>query len=158
MERVKIIRGGNMLRITDLSKLKITNIKGWRINFRYEGLLYSLNEFSDGCEYIIELWCRDTKECIHSEYGSLYLPTYIHIPSNSRLTKPLIYSHIDKEFLVERLYTHGFISEAPKKIMKGVTESKIRDIDFQIKELETKMEILKNMKDVLNNRLSDEFQ
>lgn len=142
-----------MLRITDLTKLKITNIKGWRINFRYDGLLYSLNEFSDGFEEVVELRCRDTKEHIHSEYGSLYLPTYIHIPYDTYFGKPLIYSHVDKEFLVERLYTHGFILEAPKEIMKNVAESKIYDINLRMKILEEELKSLKDKKAKLESEL-----
>lgn len=65
-----------MLEIKDLDKLKITRVRNWRINFRYDGVLYSLNCHEDGYDSSIVLTNRDTMEYIFSEYGNLYVNHY----------------------------------------------------------------------------------
>ena len=49
-------------------KFKITKVRDWRINFRYDGTLYSLNEHSEDFDFGSHVTLRnmDTREEIHS--------------------------------------------------------------------------------------------
>lgn len=98
-----------MLKITDINKLKITNVRDWRINFKYDGVQYSLNCHEDGFESITNLTNWDTKEVVCSEYGNLYVHKYIKVSTYYNYNKPLIYSHIDKKHFIKMLHKNGFV-------------------------------------------------
>ena len=68
-----------MLKITDINKLKITKVRDWRINFKYDGVQYSLNCHEDGGDSITNLTNWDTKKVVCSEYGNLYVHNYIKV-------------------------------------------------------------------------------
>ena len=90
-----------MLQIVDLAKLRFTKIRYYRINFRYDGILYSLNSHEDGGDYSLILWNRDSYDIVVSNYDYLRLSEYIKTDYGRR--KSLIYSHINKEYFAEAI-------------------------------------------------------
>ena len=144
-----------MLEIKDLDKLKITRVRDWRINFRYDGVLYSLNCHSDGYESYVALTNRDKMEDVWDDYGDLYIKHYIKVKYND-YDKPCIYSHIDKEYFVKKLYKDGII-KAPEHIQKEIQKETIKDklirMSNNIKTKELEIEIIKS--DM--NKLLDEY-
>ena len=141
-----------MLEIKDLDKLKITRVRDWRINFRYDGVLYSLNCHEDGYDSSIVLTNRDTMEYIFSEYGNLYVNHYIRAKYND-YNKPCIYSHIDKEYFVKELHTNG-IAKAPIYIQKEIIKDKLIRMNNNIKVKEFEIENIKlDMDKLLNEYL-----
>lgn len=141
-----------MLEIKDLDKLKITRVRNWRINFRYDGVLYSLNCHEDGYDSSIVLTNRDTMEYIFSEYGNLYVNHYIRVKYDN-YNKPCIYSHIDKEYFVKELHTNG-IAKAPIYIQKEIIKDKLIRMNNNIKVKEFEIENIKlDMDKLLNEYL-----
>ena len=141
-----------MLEIKDLDKLKITRVRDWRINFRYDGVLYSLNCHEDGYDSSIVLTNRDTMEYIFSEYGNLYVDHYIRVNYNN-YNKPYIYSHIDKEYFVKELHKNG-IAKAPIYIQKEIIKDKLIRMNNSIKAKEFEIENIKlDMDKLLNEYL-----
>lgn len=114
-----------MLKIDNINKLKFTKIRDWRINFKYNNVQYSLNGVDD-CESIIRLINLDTREEVSSIYGNLYSYNYIKAEKYDNYNKPLIYSHIDKLYFVERLYEFGLI-DCNKQIKNNVDKRVLKD-------------------------------
>lgn len=84
--------------------LKFTKIRDHRINFRYKGTLYSLNEHNFYGEYCITLCNRDTEEVIAGEWGWLDIDDFIRKrPYLGTINRSTPYSHIDKEHFVKKL-------------------------------------------------------
>ena len=100
-----------MLTISDRSKLKIIKVRPWRINFIYDGLHYSLNDHSDCGESVTRLVCKETDDVLWSDYCSLYINDYIKVGYND-YKKPLVYSHIDIDFFIDKLIEDGIIKIA----------------------------------------------
>ena len=96
------------LKITDLSKLKITKIRYDKIHFKYDGQRY----------FVIAHWdCGDSwyslykKDCIDGYWKVELLTTsgwtgasidYL-LDKKSRTKRNIIYSHIDKKYFVNKL-------------------------------------------------------
>lgn len=135
------------LYINDLNKLKITRVRDWRINFKYDNVLYSFNCHEDGSDSSTVLINWDTKEVIKGQYGNLYVNNYIKVNYNN-YNKPTIYSHIDKEYFVKQLYKNGFVM-CGKKIHNEVIQDKIyalkNDIINLEREIEEKKQSIKQM-------------
>lgn len=132
-----------MLYIKDLNKLKITRIRDWRINFKYDDILYSLNCHEDGCDTIVALNNRDNGDCVHSEYENLYVDNYIRVNYNA-YNKPVIYSHIDKKYFVKQLYKNGFVL-CNNEIKNQVIEDKINFLKKDINDLQILIECKKKL-------------
>ena len=88
----------------DTNLLKITKIRGYRINFRYDNILFSLNEYTDGCEYSLSLKNKETNEMLAYEYTSLDLKEYIKMKykDNSHI-QHMTYRYIDKEYFMYKI-------------------------------------------------------
>lgn len=114
-----------MLKINDVNKLKITKIRDWRINFKYNDVQYSLNYIND-CESVIRLINLDTKEDISSIYDSLNTSHYIKMRTYDGYNKPCVYSHIDKLYFVKCLCEKGF-AESDEEINENVDISILND-------------------------------
>lgn len=123
-----------MLFIKDINKLKITRVRDWRVNFKYDGVQYSLNCHEDGGESITRLTNWDTKQVITYEYGNLIVSDYIKVLTYNNYDKPLIYSHIDKVNFVKALY-----------------KNKIINVEDNIKYEITKEDLIKKMKQSIEN-------
>ncbi len=91
-----------MFNINNLESLKFTKIREYRINFRYKGILYSLNEHSEGYESILRLTNRDTDEIIAEDWDYLIINRYIKVNYNN-YNKPIIYKHIDKKYFINMI-------------------------------------------------------
>ena len=103
-----------MFKIEDANKLKFTKIRYERINFKYDGVQYSLNLHRDGGDYVLVLWDRSNGNYIMTyDYESMDLSDYISISYNKTLNKPIIYSHIDKEHFKDKL--NNFITGSGKE-------------------------------------------
>ena len=138
-----------MLKITNLSLLKITKVKDWAIFFDYDDKHYLLHENNSGETYH-ELYERKL-----NKYGG-YKLEYISskISNNSligeyiRKRKPIVYSQINKELFIYYLTKNDFISshfdtivedqrrqreELEKEIL--LYENKIREIREKIRNI-----------------------
>lgn len=92
-------------------ELNFTKIRDHRINFRYKGTLYSLNEHNDYGDYSVTLCNRDTKEIIANEWGWLSIDDFIRTTIGSKIiNRSTPYSHIDKRYFVKKLIK--WLSEA----------------------------------------------
>lgn len=140
-----------MLEIKDLDKLKITRVRDWRINFRYDGVLYSLNCHDDGYESYVALTNRDTMEDVWGDYGVLCVKRYIKVKYND-YNKPCVYSHIDKKHFVKKLHENG-VAKAPEHIQKEIIKDRLIRMSNNIKAKELEIEIIKS--DM--NKLLDEY-
>ena len=88
----------------DTDLLKITKIRGYRINFRYDNILFSLNEYTDGCEYSLSLKNKETNKTLACEYTSLDLKEYIKMKyKNNSHIQHMTYSYIDKEYFIHKI-------------------------------------------------------
>lgn len=103
-----------MLKINDLSKLKITSIKNV-IHFKYDNEFYFIHENSDYTR-TIAIYKGRTKyktECIKSKYGSII--NLIKYKNNKK-----VLSAIDKVNFVEKLYSAGLIDTDNTEIKTSV--------------------------------------
>lgn len=99
-----------IINLNNLDNLKITRIRDWRINFKYNEVLYSLNQHdSMEYEYWIELKNRDTRKLVKEQHGLLDLSAYVRYKGWSNNNKNFIYSYIDKEYFVKQLHENGFV-------------------------------------------------
>lgn len=78
---------------TDPSKLKITKATWYRVNFKYDGILYSIGHNED----IAFIRRMSDKRIIHSWYCWHYNPLDICKVNG----KKMVYSHIDKKYFLE---------------------------------------------------------
>jgi hypothetical protein len=139
--------------IKDLTKFKITKIRDYRINFRYEGILYSLNVFTDGCEDTIGLVNRETGEICGYTYERINLKKLIR--TNYYTNSNIVYAHVDKEYLVKEMAHLKLIKcETPNK---KFLETEIKKIEFMIKFEENKIENLKEKLIELNTEYEQYF-
>lgn len=84
--------------------LKITKIREHRINFRYDGVLFTLNEHCDCFEYVLRLKEKETGKILISSSDSLNIRKYIKMKyKNDYNEQRIVYSHIDKEYFINRL-------------------------------------------------------
>lgn len=102
-----------MFQITDINELKITKIRHHRINFRYNNILYSLNLHEDGGDHYLTLWKNYGDEnisivasdCYYTDIAGIFL----RVPYYRGCKAPWIYSHVDKQFLADKL--NWFVKE-----------------------------------------------
>ena len=63
--------------IENTRELEITKVRYFRINFKYRGKLYTLNEHSDGYESILRLTEKCSDACLVSVWGGFNVSEYI---------------------------------------------------------------------------------
>lgn len=129
----------NIPSITDLSKLKITKVKQWAINFDYEDKHYFIHgryEYGEGSG-------QDFYERILDENGHYEL---IHITSkwfeednlpvyyikNYHKFRNYVYNQIDKDFFVKQLTKIGFADSDFVEVVKKEKKT-IDDLKEEIK-------------------------
>lgn len=144
-----------MIKITDLSLLKITKVKNWSINFDYDGIHYLLH----GCSECGEASWQDLYERTLDENGhyelkhlrrKMYSEEYVVYDYIKKQNgKNIVYKNIDKEFFAYKLTKRGFatglmenrVSEEQKKIQK--VEKQIKKYEERIRELRNSIRDLK---------------
>lgn len=133
-----------ILKITDLTKLKFTKVKGWKVYFDYEDQHYMLLDDSDEDAHL-SLYRRKidngkvTVTWLNGKVTSLNVYSIIKDISKRRPTN-LVYANIDREYFVKKLVELGFT--------KGLFEKEYENKQNQ--ELKIKEEIAR-----LNTRLLD---
>lgn len=94
-------------------KLKITLTRYWRINFRYNNKLYSLQECCEDSEYFVDfkIFKEGKWEYITSvEYMDIYDMHIIKYKfERSFYINNIIYKHIDKYHFLKTLHKFGLI-------------------------------------------------
>lgn len=152
----------NKLNIQDLSKLKITTVKQWCINFTYDGEQYFLHyEYEDG-ESSMSLhhklngrkseWIGGkafTNNCI--DYIKLKYGLNKYKYSNESKWN-IVYSQIDKEYFVLKLTYDGFIDSCYGSECKKIKERNEQN-NKKIKQLEE--EIYKLRQENRNLKVGD---
>lgn len=98
--------------IDDIDRLRITLVREDRVNFRYDGILYSIqNNMWDGEDGV------DIKKNINGKYKyvaslggeSLKTSDICRLNNGKKFKNNVIYNHIDKGYFVRKLYNYGFI-------------------------------------------------
>lgn len=98
--------------IDDIDRLRITLVREDRVNFRYDGILYSIqNNMWDGEDGI------NIKKNINGKFKyvaylggeSLKTSDICRLNNGKKFKNNVIYSHIDKGYFVRKLYNYGFI-------------------------------------------------
>ena len=98
--------------VDDIDRLRITLVREDRVNFRYDGILYSIqNNMWDGEDGV------DIKKNINGKYKyvaslggeSLKTSDICRLNNGKEFKNNVIYSHIDKGYFIRKLYNYGFI-------------------------------------------------
>lgn len=98
--------------VDDIDRLRITLVREDRVNFRYDGILYSIqNNMWDGEDGV------DIKKNINGKYKyvaslggeSLKTSDICRLNNGKKFKNNVIYNHIDKGYFVRKLYNYGFI-------------------------------------------------
>ena len=98
--------------VDDINRLRITLVREDRFNFRYDGILYSIqNNMWDGEDGV------DIKKNINGKYKyvaslggeSLKTSDICRLNNGKEFKNNVIYSHIDKGYFIRKLYNYGFI-------------------------------------------------
>lgn len=137
------------IKIEDLTKLKITKVKPWKIMFSYGDTVYMLLDDSDEERHLslLKQVERDSKKVFSYINGrvTVYTPMDFIKDISRRKFKNLdtfTYSNLDKEHFVKKLVELGFSSglhEAEylrKEAEINKLRLKIKDIESQIADLE----------------------
>lgn len=130
------------------NKLKITLIRNWRINFRYNNQLYSLQYNDDDYEDTIYLNIFKDNEwiTINSQLGSLYNKNLITMHNNEKFKRNVVYSHIDKQHFLKELHEYGFIYAGDKIELKKLNSELKQNLEYaKYIEKEYREEMLKNL-------------
>lgn len=132
------------IKITDLTKLKITKVTDWKVYFDYEGQHYMLIEDSDEDAHL-SLYKRDidngkvTLTWLNGKVTTLRIKSIIKDISKRRPTS-IVYINIDREHFVKKLVELEFSS--------GIFENEYNRNKEQIK-------ILREQIEQLNKRVSE---
>ena len=138
------------LNIQDLSKLKITTVKQWCINFTYDGEQYFLHDDSDEdrCLGLFhKINCRNS-ERIYGIITLAYPMDYIKMKNNIKIKwnsyekANIVYSQIDKEYFVKRLTYDEFIDSCFDNECKKIRERNEQN-NKKIKQLEEEIDKLR---------------
>ena len=100
--------------IDDIDRLRITLVREDRVNFRYDGILYSIQN---------NMWDGDGEDGINIKKNingkfkyvaylggeSLKTSDICRLNNGKKFKNNVIYSHIDKGYFVRKLYNYGFI-------------------------------------------------
>lgn len=100
--------------IDDIDRLRITLVREDRVNFRYDGILYSIQN---------NMWDGDGEDGINIKKninGKFKYVAYLggesfktsdicRLNNGKKFKNNVIYSHIDKGYFVRKLYNYGFI-------------------------------------------------
>lgn len=100
--------------VDDIDRLRITLVREDRVNFRYDGILYSIQNSmldGDGEDGI------NIKKNINGKFKyvaylggeSLKTSDICRLNNGKKFKNNVIYSHIDKGCFVRKLYNYGFI-------------------------------------------------
>lgn len=98
--------------VDDIDRLRITLVREDRVNFRYDGILYSIqNNMWDGEDGV------DIKKNINGKYKyvaslggeSLKTSDICRLNNGKEFKNNVIYSNIDKGYFIRKLYNYGFI-------------------------------------------------
>lgn len=98
--------------VDDIDRLRITLVREDRVNFRYDGILYSIqNNMWDGEDRV------DIKKNLNGKYKyvaslggeSLKTSDICRLNNGKEFKNNVIYSHIDKGYFIRKLYNYGFI-------------------------------------------------
>jgi hypothetical protein len=133
----KDIQEDGKLIINDLTKLKITKVKGFCIYFEYNGAKYMLHDDSDE-DACIGLYIRDYDNpkhvtLINGEITCAHMYSFIKDVSKKK-PKTLTYSNIDREYFVKKLVENHLCAGKFEKEYQQYLD-KCRDIDEKIIEL-----------------------
>lgn len=98
--------------VDDINRLRITLVREDRFNFRYDGILYSIqNNMWDGEDGV------DIKKNINGKYKyvaslggeSLKTSDICRLNNGKEFKNNVIYNHTDKGYFIRKLYNYGFI-------------------------------------------------
>jgi hypothetical protein len=134
------------LNITDLSKLKITTVKGWVVNFTYDNEQYFLHDdsYEDRCIGLYHKLNGRKSEWINGQISLTRPIEYIRLNKGDKYKYSkdgkwnITYSHIDKDFFVKKLTYDGLIDslfqeecERLKDVVK-IKRQRIRELEEEI--------------------------
>jgi len=132
------------LNIQDLSKLKITTVKPWAVNFTYDGEQYFLHDDSDEdrCMGLYHKINGRESERINGKI-TLYCPhDYIKLKKGKfkwgQNKASIVYKHIDLEYFVKKLTLDGIIDSYYNEECKEI-KNRIDIKQNEIKELRDKI-------------------
>ena len=131
------------INITDISKLRITKVKPWKIYFKYNEDEYMLIEDTDEDAHI-SLYKRyklnsgnHRVECINGAITCMSISTFIKDISKKR-AKHIVYANIDRNNFVIKLLELGFSTGYLEERQSRYNEKQY-EIDTKIEELQSKI-------------------
>lgn len=149
-----------LLKINDLSKLKIRKVKSYKIYFDYDNKSYLLIDDSDEDSHM-SLYKRNfvaenriQLEFISGAYTS-DINQYIKDISKKQPTH-IVYSNIDREYFVKKLVEHGLVDGNFKYIF-DILENKVAEIDKKIMKLQKQKSNLYKEWRTTNNHGSKQY-
>lgn len=133
----------NLPCIEDLSKLKITKVKHWKVCFEYSGDKYILisDSDSDDCGLILYKKTLLDKDKFKLEFIASKLtseqPSELIMDISKNKPTSLVYSNINREFFVKKLTELGFNNGKYKDEYQAVQDN-VHEIYEEIRELTRK--------------------
>ena len=137
----------NKIHIEDISKLRITKVKPWKIYFRYDNDEYMLIDDTEEDAHI-SLYRRyklpsgnHTVECINGAITCMGVSGFIREVSKGR-PKHLVYANIDRNYFVMRLielgFSTGYLEGRHKKFeaRDKKLRQEVEDLQFKIAKLQ----------------------
>lgn len=133
------------INIKDLSKLRFTKVKPWKIVFYYEDTLYMLLDDSDDDRSIslLKKVTRGGKETFDYINGKITLYSPMDLIKDisrkkSSKVENITYSNIDREYFVKKLVELGFSTGLFESEYVG-KEAEINKLRLKIKEFEAQI-------------------
>lgn len=145
-----------MINIVDISKLKFTKFKPWKIYFRYEDDEYMILDSSEVGSSQLSLYKRNkllsgnhTVEHIKTTITTLKPSDMIRTVSNNG---NIVYSNIDRNYFVLKLLDLGF-SEGYLEERHSRFNDKLNNIESEMRSLNIKLcELIKQRKELLDDK------
>ena len=149
----------NKINITDISKLKITKVKPWKLYFEYDNTEYMLIDDTDEDAHI-SLYKRHKLpsgnhrvECINGAITCMGIHGFIRDISKKR-PEHLVYANIDRNYfvlnLIELGFSTGYLEGRHKKFM-----ARRNNIQEEINKLQLKITKLQDENKKLNKDEED---
>lgn len=142
-----------IIHITDISKLKFTKVKPWKIYFKYEDTEYMILDSNPG-ENSLSLYKRHKLKngnhtVEHIKRATTNLKPYNMIRTvSSKFQNNIVYANIDKNYFVTKLLDLGFSSGYLEE-RQSIYLDKLNKVDIQIKSTQDKLDKLKKEKEEL---------
>ena len=130
--------------IDDLGKLKITKVKPWKVQFKYDGAEYIIIDVGDDNETYLSLLRRikvaDNRYHIEYVYGAhtCMMPMDLIRDISKRRPAHTVYSNIDREYFVIKLAELHMVNGPYADKFKEIRD-KERELNSKIRELQNKI-------------------